>query len=63
MLTLGRKLHETVEMSIPAGTVITEEMTIKVMVVKVGRGQIKLGIDAPRCFKILREELLVKETH
>jgi carbon storage regulator CsrA len=57
MLILSRVLNEGLELTIPAGTVFTDDAKITVTVVKVGR-QIKIGIDAPNCVRILRDELL-----
>ncbi len=48
MLVLGRKLDESI--------IIGEN--IKIKVVSIDRGVVKLGIEAPKDVSILREELL-----
>lgn len=50
MLVLGRKKDESVLIG----------NDIRVMVVEVERGQVRLGIEAPQDVRILREELTEK---
>lgn len=52
MLVLSRKLNERIHIG----------DDIVVTVVRTGRGQIRLGIEAPSDIKILREELLHLES-
>jgi carbon storage regulator len=49
MLVLARKLHESITIG-----------EIKITVVDIARGQIRIGIDAPRDVSIVRSELLDK---
>lgn len=51
MLVLGREAGESVNLILPSGE------TIKVQVVKLKGGWVRLGIDAPKEVKILRGEL------
>lgn len=53
MLTLTRKLDETIQALI-GGVVIT------IIVTRIGRGNVRLSIDAPRDVEILRGELARK---
>ena len=56
MLVLSRRLNEALEMTIPAGTVFNKEAKITVRVVKAGK-QIKIGVEAPKSVRVLRDEL------
>ncbi|OPY73295.1 MAG: hypothetical protein A4E64_02626 [Syntrophorhabdus sp. PtaU1.Bin058] len=51
MLILSRKKDETI-------LIKGADAEIRVMVVEVGKGKIRLGIDAPKGYVIVREELL-----
>jgi len=51
MLILSRKKDETI-------LIKGIDAEIRVMVVDVGKGKIRLGIDAPKGYVIVREELL-----
>ena len=50
MLVLARKLHESITIG-----------EIKITVVDIARGQIRIGIDAPKDVSIVRSELLDKD--
>ena len=51
MLLLGRRDGQSVTITTPSGEVITVTMVV-------GRGKLKLGIEADRSVKVLRSELL-----
>jgi carbon storage regulator len=51
MLVLSRKLGEVLKLN----------DNIRIVIVKIDRGQVKLGIDAPSDVKVVREELLIRE--
>ncbi len=53
MLVLNRKANET----------IVIDGNIKITVLRLGRGQVTIGIDAPRHIGIYREELLFAVRH
>ncbi len=64
MLLLSRRNHQGLviepDASIPANMKVTDlfgENGIRIKVVSVDNGVVKLGIDAPKEFKILRNEL------
>ncbi len=64
MLLLSRRNHQGLviepDASIPANMTVTDlfgENGIRIKVVSVDNGVVKLGIDAPKEFKILRNEL------
>jgi carbon storage regulator len=52
MLVLSRGEDERLLLTLPDGRTVT------VLVVAVGRGRVRLGVDAPRDVKVLRAELL-----
>ncbi len=51
MLILSRKKNETV-------LIKGQGVEIRVMIADIGRGKIRLGIDAPKGYLIVREELI-----
>jgi len=53
MLVLNRKANET----------IIIDGNIKITVLRLGRGQVTIGVDAPRHVGIYREELLFTARH
>ena len=55
MLILARRKEECIVITTPTGEVI------KILVMDAYHGFVKQGIDAPKEYKILREELLAKE--
>lgn len=52
VLILSRRWQESLILTLPDGR------TIKVLVVEIGRSNVRLGIDAPDDVDILRSELL-----
>ena len=55
MLVLSRKLGEETVLAFQLGT--SEEILVRVEVVQINRGQIRLGFTAPTSVQILRAEL------
>jgi sRNA-binding carbon storage regulator CsrA len=56
MLVLSRKKNEALVMTIPAGTLITEDLAIRVMITEIRTcGMIRMGTEAPRFVRISRE--------
>lgn len=53
MLVLNRKANET----------IVIDGNVKITVLRLGRGQVTIGVDAPRHIGIYREELLCAVRH
>lgn len=51
MLVLTRKQSECI-------TIFTTDGPIRVMVVRLERGQARIGVDAPRHVRVMRDELL-----
>jgi carbon storage regulator CsrA len=58
MLVLSRKLNEDVIFTVPPSATPTE---VRVKVVSIGRGKIRLGCTAPKDVRIYREETLPQE--
>lgn len=56
MLVLSRKSGESIEVTTATGEVI------KLLVIRVGIGSVRLGVDAPGDCTILRSELLARES-
>jgi len=54
MLVLTRKYGESIQIRTP------DKRIIKLKITDINKGQVKVGIDAPACYSILREELLEK---
>ena len=61
MLVLSRKKSESIKVTIPAGTLITADLEIDLMVVDVRGDKVRLGLTAPKVVRLLREELLPVE--
>lgn len=55
MLTLSRRTHEAIVLDLPDGR------RIRLAVLEVLGKKVRLGLDAPRDVKIMREELLVQQ--
>jgi carbon storage regulator len=53
MLVLSRKKHEGIVIKSPGGD-------IRILLIDVDRGRVRLGIEAPKGHTIIREELLVE---
>ena len=58
MLVLSRKKGESIKVTIPEGTLITEDMEIDLMVVDIRGDKVRLGLEAPQVVRLLREELV-----
>ena len=56
MLILTRKIDETIQIHTPDKHVINLKIT------DIGKGQVKVGIEAPAWYAILRDELISKNT-
>lgn len=54
MLVLERKKDEKVTVETPCG------VKVEVMCVRTGTGNVRIGIDAPKAWKITREELMAE---
>jgi len=55
MLILSRKKEETIVVTLPDGT------EISIMIVDLRGDRVRLGIEAPKDFKILRKEIIGNE--
>jgi len=55
MLILTRKDGESIQIHTP------DKHIINIKITDIGKGQVKVGIDAPAYYAILREELLPKQ--
>lgn len=65
MLTLvrveGSSIHLSPSDDIPADMTVAELFangTIKIMLVEATKGRARIGVEAPKCIDIMREELL-----
>lgn len=57
MLVLSRKQDEALVLSIPAGTIIPEGFSIRVIRGRQRSDLVQIGIEAPKVVRVLREEL------
>jgi carbon storage regulator CsrA len=58
MLILSRKLNESLLISVPG-----QSVPIEIVVTELNAGQVKLGVQASRDFKIWRKELFLTEEY
>jgi carbon storage regulator len=58
MLVITRKTDESIIIEVPAGGIIAGEK-IEITVLETSKDKVKLGVQAPREVKIMRNELLM----
>lgn len=60
MLCLGRKSDESIIVEIPPSP---ETQVVRIVICDVGRGQVRVGLEADKVVRIVREEIRDKFDH
>jgi carbon storage regulator CsrA len=62
MLVITRKTDESIVIEIPADVKAgVKENTVEITIIETGKDKVRLGVKAPREFKIIRNELVLAE--
>ena len=61
MLVVSRRKSQSIVLTVPAGTVLSADLHIRVCAVSIQPHRARLGVEAPPCVQICRDDAIVRE--